>query len=105
MAIRSVRHLHIIPQSTNEIFLDIREALTREDALKLSVYLKQWAEYGKEAMRVRAHSISETEYMEQTQELISQTIRLLYRDQQVYTHIDVYSPLRYGENLMFRVKL
>lgn len=52
--------------------------------------------------RIRAHTLSETEYKYATKVQITEIVKSLYKDQQVCTHIDVYSP---AENLMFRVEL
>lgn len=81
--------------------------LSRSEAAKLGNALLAWALPVQPAERVciRAHCLSETEYQHATREQAEVTIRLLYRDQQVYTHIDVYSPIQYGENLLYRVKL
>lgn len=61
------------------------------------------AEEQAKRFNVRSHSLSETEERHATSEEITKTVRLLYKDQQVYTHVDVFNAA--GERLLFRVTL
>lgn len=58
-----------------------------------------------ESIRVRAHCLSVQEHLHLSHSEVTRIIKALYRDQQVYTHVDVYSPAEHGENLLYRVQL
>ena len=59
-----------------------------------------------QGMRVRAYVLTRDEYLERAcNESKPEAIKKHFIHQQVYTHIDVYSPAEFGETFLFRVKL
>jgi len=59
-----------------------------------------------EGIRVCAYIMQAGEYIVKPRaESFADDIRRRYKSQQVYTHVDVYSPTEQGEALLYRVKL